>query len=255
MEIDLNADLGESFGPWKMGNDAEVLSVVTSANVACGFHAGDPLQMRMTVRTCIEKNVGIGAHPGFNDLVGFGRREVFGIGEDELKAMVIYQIGAIHAIAKAEKSNVRHVKMHGALANMASRDMRLARTVVSAVKEADLGLAIIAIAATCLERAAQELEVPYAGEIFADRAYNDDGTLVSRSEPGAMIHDPELCADNILRTVESGALTSRNGVKVPVNAHTVCVHGDTPEAVAIASTVRGRLEQRGIKVRRFSAGR
>ena len=251
MQIDLNADLGESFGPWKKGSDEQMLTIVTSANIACGFHAGDPLEMRKTVRTCLQNGVGIGAHPGYADLLGFGRREITGIAPDEMKASVIYQIGALQAIAAAENTAVTHVKMHGALANMASRDRALAETVISAVQEVDRSLIIVAIASTCLQRVAADLGAPHVGEIFADRAYNDDGTLASRSEPDAMIRDPETCADNILRTVETGALTARSGAKVPVDAGTVCVHGDNPEAVAIASAVRNRLDQAGIEVTRF----
>lgn len=252
MRIDINSDLGESFGPWRKGHDEELLSIVTSANIACGFHAGDPLEMRKTVAICRRNDVGIGAHPGFNDLIGFGRREISGIPPDELKAMVIYQIGALQAIAAAEQGAVTHVKMHGALANMASRSEKLAEILIAAVQEVAADLIIIAIASTGLESAAQRLGAPYVGEIFADRAYNDDGTLVSRSQPGAMIRQPEQCAENVLRAVESGALTSQNGVKVPVSAGTVCVHGDTPNSVAIAAAVRERLDQSGVEVRRFA---
>ena len=251
MRIDLNADLGESFGPWKMGHDEDLLKIVTSANIACGFHAGDPLHMRATVRTCLNNSVGIGAHPGFADLLGFGRREISGIPPDQLKAMVIYQIGALKAIAAAEGTEVRHVKMHGALANMASRDQSLADTVIGAVQELDTELTVIAIASTCLETAAREAGARYVAEIFADRSYNDDGTLVSRSEPDALVRDPQVCAENILRTVETGSLLSRSGAKVPVNAGTICVHGDKPEAVRIAEAVRNRLDQAGISVTRF----
>ncbi len=160
MRIDLNADLGESFGPWKKGNDDQMLAIVTSANIACGFHAGDPLEMRKTVRTCLRNGVGIGAHPGFGDLLGFGRREISGIGPDEMKASVIYQIGALQALAAAEHTAVTHVKMHGALANMASRDRELAETVIGAVQEIDRSLIIVAIASTCLQRVAADLGAP-----------------------------------------------------------------------------------------------
>ena len=252
MKIDLNADLGESFGPWKMGHDKELLSIVTSANIACGFHAGDPLQMRKTVQLCSEKDVGIGAHPGFADLQGFGRREIRGIPSDQLKAMIIYQVGALQAIAQAEGASLRHVKMHGALANMASRETGLATTVIDAVQELDDSLKIVVIASTRLESAAKSCGAKFVSEIFADRAYNDDGTLVSRSEPDALILDPARCADNVLRTVETGKLISRNGVAVSVNAETICVHGDKPEAVEIAAVVRNRLDQAGITLQKFS---
>ena len=252
MKIDLNADLGESFGPWKMGHDDALLQTVTSANIACGFHAGDPLHMEKTVIACHKNKVGIGAHPGFGDLSGFGRYEIKGIPPEQLRSMVIYQIGALQAIARFRGQAVRHVKMHGALANMASRDLSLAELLVGTVHDYDPSLTLIVIASTCLEQAALSAEAKYAAEIFADRAYEDNGTLVSRHEPDALIRDPQICADNILRAVETGTLTSRNGVRVKVNASTICVHGDTPEAVQIAAAVRNRLDQAGVSVRRFA---
>lgn len=251
MRIDLNADLGESFGPWKMGHDEELLQIVTSANIACGYHAGDPWHMHKTVQTCIQNNVGIGAHPGFPDLLGFGRLEIYGIPTEQLKAMIIYQIGALKALAATKGVEVRHVKMHGALANMASRDQKLADTVIAAVQELDPLLYVIVIASTCLEKAAKNAKAKHVSEIFADRAYNDDGTLVSRLVPDALILDPQTCADNILRAVETGTLTSLNGKKVPIDIGTICVHGDKPEAVKIAGTVRNRLAQAGISVEKF----
>ena len=251
MRIDLNADLGESFGPWKMGHDEDLLSIVTSANIACGFHAGDPHHMRTTVKACKDRQVGIGAHPGFADLTGFGRREILDIPFDQLRAMIIYQIGALQAIAQAEETSVRHVKMHGALANMASRDRRLAENAIQAVQELNTSLTIVVIASTQLEEAAQSQGAKYVSEIFADRAYNDDGTLVSRREPDALIVDPKTCAENILRAIETGHLRSRHGVPVRVSARTVCVHGDTPEAVSIASEIRNRLDQAGVTIATF----
>ena len=251
MKIDLNSDLGESFGTWRKGHDDEILKIVTSANIACGFHAGDPLEMRRTCRTCIENNVGIGAHPGFRDLAGFGRNEIFGMSEDELKSMVIYQIGALRAIAQAEAGEVRHVKMHGALANMATRDQDLADILVAAVLETGLDVTVMTIAATCLEIAARRQGARFVSEVFADRAYEDDGTLVPRNQPDAIIRDPRHCADHVLGMVETGAITSRNGKKIQITPGTVCVHGDTRGAVAIAATVRERLEGAGISVEKF----
>ncbi len=251
MKIDLNSDLGESFGTWRKGHDEEILKIVTSANIACGFHAGDPLEMRRTCRTCLANDVGIGAHPGFRDLAGFGRYEISGMGEDELKAMVIYQIGALQAVARSERGHVRHVKMHGALANMATRDQRLADTLVAAVLELDRDLTIMTIASTCLQKAAEQQQANYVAEVFADRAYEDDGTLVRRSDPDAMISDPAKCADHVLRMVETGAITSRHGKKIPIAPRTVCVHGDTLGAVAIAAAVRERLDAAGISVEKF----
>ena len=187
--IDLNADIGESFGVWRKGNDDEILQIVTSANIACGYHAGDPLTMRETIRLCNKRGVGIGAHPGFRDLAGFGRHEIYGIEIEELKSQVLYQIGALQCIARAEAAEVGHIKLHGALSNMASRDRKLAESVLSAIVEARLRLPVFATASTELQRAAESVGIVCVAEIFADRAYEDDGTLVSRNTPGAMILD------------------------------------------------------------------
>jgi UPF0271 protein len=252
--IDLNADLGESFGPWRMGRDAEMLDIVTSANVACGFHAGDPVEMRRTVRLCRDKGVGIGAHPGFRDLEGFGRRRILGLSAEELTAMMLYQIGALRAIARAEGAALTHVKPHGALNNMASEDRALADTLVAAVRAAGDDLVMMAIAATALEDAARADGGAVVSEVFADRAYNDDGTLVARGLPGAMIHDPDAAADNVLRMIDDQAVTSITGRKVPVRPETVCVHGDGPAAVALAANLRTRLEAAGVTVARLAPG-
>lgn len=249
--IDLNADLGESFGPWRMGADEALLQIITSANVACGFHAGDPVVMDQTVQLARRNGVAIGAHPGFRDLEGFGRRRIHGLGADELKTLIRYQVGALEAIARAHGSRVGHVKLHGALGNMASEDATIAGLFVDAVKALDAELVVVTMASTALERAATEQGHPLAREIYADRAYNDDGTLVTRGTPGAMIHDAGEAADRVLRMLDEGALTSINGNKVPVAPETVCVHGDGPEALAMAETLRHRLEQAGVAVRAF----
>lgn len=248
MKIDLNADLGESFGAWQMGHDAAMLDIVTSANVACGFHAGDPLVMRDTVRLCRDKGVGIGAHPGFRDLEGFGRRQIHGMPDDKLSAMITYQIGALQAIARAEGATVGHVKLHGALSNMCMTDRHMADVFAQAVRSISDELVIMAVAETELQRAAEQVGGPLLREVFADRTYNDDGTLVSRSHPNAVIHDAEQAAEHVLRMVEEQAVTSINGVKVPVCPETVCVHGDNPAAVRLAETVRARLEGAGVIV-------
>ncbi len=249
--IDLNADLGESFGAWRMGQDAEMLDIVTSANIACGFHAGDPAEMARTVRLCRDKGVGIGAHPGFDDLRGFGRRQIRGTSDDELAAMILYQIGALAAIAKAEGAELRHVKMHGALSNMCMTDRAMADIFARTLRRFSGELVIMAVAATEIQAAAEAVGGPLVAEVFADRTYNDDGTLVSRTEPGAVIHDAELAADHVLRMVEDQAITSINGVKVPVRPDTICVHGDNLSAVKLAMRVRERLEQAGVTVTRF----
>jgi UPF0271 protein len=249
--IDLNADLGESFGPWVMGRDAEMLDIVTSANVACGFHAGDPSEMARTVALCRDKGVSVGAHPGFQDLQGFGRRQIPGLSDGEIEALVLYQIGALQSIAAAGGIGLRHVKMHGALSNMCMTDRRMADAFARAVRRLSDDLVIMAVAETEIQRAAEAAGGPLVSEVFADRAYNDDATLVSRSQPGAVIHDAEMAADHVLRMVEDQAITSINGVKVPVRPDTVCVHGDNPQAVRLAATVRTRLEKAGIGVRAF----
>lgn len=250
-KIDLNADLGESFGAWSMGRDAEMLEIVTSANIACGFHAGDPAHMAQTVRLCLSKGVGIGAHPGFDDLEGFGRRQITGTPPETLGAMILYQIGALQAIALAAGGSVRHVKLHGALSNMCMTDRPMADVFARAVRRLSDQLVIMAVAATEIEHAAVATGGPLVREVFADRTYNDDGTLVSRAQTGAVIHDAEQAADHVLRMVEDQAITSINGVKVPVRPETICVHGDNPGAVRLAATVRNRLEAAGVTVARF----
>lgn len=251
MRIDLNADLGESYGPWTMGDDEAMLDIVTSANVACGFHGGDPVVMKETVARCAARGVAIGAHPSFDDRRGFGRRRMDMPG-DELAALLVYQIGALQATATAAGQRVTHAKLHGALANMASEDAGVAAAAIGAVKSVDPALVIVAMASTELEHQALALDMPIAREIYADRAYNDDGTLVSRAVPGAVIHDPVQAAERVVRAVDEQAVTSVNGVKVPVVPETVCVHGDNPAAVALASRVRERLETSGVSVVPFA---
>ena len=251
MTIDLNADLGESYGPYRMGNDEAMLDIVSSANIACGFHAGDPTVMARTVNLCMEKGVSIGAHPGFNDVEGFGRRRIQGIGAAELQAMLAYQIGALQGIAAAHGATVRHVKMHGALANMASEDLVLATTCIAGVQAVDAELVIVAMASTALERAGTELDAPIVREVYADRAYNDDGTLVARTIQGAIIEDAEEAADRVLSMVRDRQVVSLNGVTVAVEPESVCVHGDHPHSVRIAAAVRSRLEAAGIEISAF----
>ncbi len=251
--LDLNADLGESFGPWRMGQDEALFDIITSANVACGFHAGDPMEMDRTVERARAKGVAVGAHPGFRDLEGFGRRRIQGLAPEEVRTLVRYQVGALAAIARAHGLHLSHVKLHGALANMASEDETIARPFIEAVAAFDPELAVIAMAATALERAAAAHPHPLVREIYADRAYNDDGTLVARGVPGAVLHDADAAADRVLRMLEEGALTSINGVRVPVKPETVCVHGDGPEALHMAETLRTRLERAGVRVESFRA--
>lgn len=248
--IDLNADMGESFGPWKMGDDTSLLDIVTSANIACGFHAGDPDVMASTMRTALEKGVGIGAHPGFNDLQGFGRQRL-SLPADKLRNMVQYQIGAAQAIARANGAQLRHVKLHGALGNMTSENAELARTCFRAALDVDPNLIMVVLAATAQEAAARELDCAMACEIFADRAYNDDCTLVDRREPDAVIHDADIAADRIVKMVKDGAIHAVSGRKVKTRIDTICLHGDTPGAVSIAEKVKRTLVDAGIKLKTF----
>lgn len=249
--IDLNADLGESYGPWKMGDDAAMLDIVTSANVACGFHAGDPSIMTHTVRRARARAVRVGAHPGFDDIRGFGRRRMTGLPDEDLRASIIYQVGALRAIAAAEGVDVTHVKLHGALSNMACEDPALASLCIEAVQAALPSVIVVVVAATGLQDAAQRAGCPFVQELFADRAYADDGNLVSRSLPGAMIHDPGEASERMLRMLDEGAIITASGKRIAVDARTICVHGDSPGAVRMAESLRERLEKGGIRVASF----
>lgn len=248
--VDLNSDMGEGYGRWSLGDDAALLDIVTSANIACGFHAGDPDVMAQTMRLAVEKGVGIGAHPGFPDLQGFGRRRMHLPGESLANA-IRYQVGAASAMARAAGGRLRHLKLHGALSNMASEDAALARLCYAAALEVEPDLVIMVLAATAMEVVVREMGCPYASEIFADRAYEDDATLVDRAKPGAVIHDPALAAARMVEMVRAGAIIAESGKSIPARIDTICLHGDTPEAVAIARKVRSALEGSGITVARF----
>lgn len=243
-KLNLNSDLGESFGAWVMAGDAAMLGIVNSANVACGYHAGDPLVMTQTVERAKKNGVSIGAHPSFPDLQGFGRRRM-DIPGLELEAMLIYQIGALDACARAQGSKVTHVKPHGALSNIASADRKVADAVARAVHRLDPSLILLAPAASQMALAGKEIGLKIVEEIFADRAYLDDGNLVPRSQPGAMIHGAEASLAHVLRMVEESALISINGKRIPVNPQSICVHGDNAEAVAVAQAIRDGLTKAG----------
>lgn len=245
--LNLNADLGESFGAWQMGDDAAMLAVVNSANVACGFHAGDPLVMRRTVATARQQGVSLGAHPSFLDLQGFGRRRIE-MGKAELEACVIYQIGALAALARAEGAELSHVKAHGALSNMACEDPQLAQAVARAVRAFDARLILLAPALSCLATAGHEAGLRVVEEVFADRAYADDGSLLPRSQPGAVLHDAQACVQHVMAIVRAGALRSVNGVELPVRVQSICVHGDNPQAVVTAKAVRAALQEAGYEL-------
>ena len=242
--INLNADLGESFGAWRMGNDESLLEVVNSANVACGFHAGDPAIMRDTVRLALARGVSIGAHPSYPDLQGFGRR-VMQMSARDLEATLLYQVGALQAMAAAEGGRVTHVKPHGALNNVACADAAVAATVVRAVQRLDRTLILLAPAHSELVKAAEAAGQPVRHEVFADRAYLDDGQLMPRSQPGAVLHDAQTCVAHVLRMLEAQAIVATSGHRLPTRIDSVCVHGDGPEAVATARAIRLALQQAG----------
>jgi UPF0271 protein len=249
--VDLNCDMGESFGVYTLGDDAEMLKIVTSANIACGFHAGDPLVIDRTVTLARQAGVAIGAHPGFLDLWGFGRRSILGDSPREIEKMVIYQIGAVQALAAAAGHRITHVKPHGALANMAAADPDLALACAQATKAVDPDLIFVVMPGMATERAAEKIGLKMACEVFADRTYDDDGNLTSRKKTGAVLHDADEAARRVLRMVEEQAITTVSGRRIPVRIDTICVHGDNPAAVAMARTIRTVLEGAGVTIRPF----
>lgn len=250
LSVDLNADMGESFGPWKMGDDGALLKVVTSANVACGWHAGDANIMAQTMAMAKQNNINIGAHPGFADLQGFGRRRIK-LDDRELANLVTYQLGAALAIARAQGGQIHHLKLHGALANMCSEDESMARVCYEAALSVAPEIIIMAMATTAQERAVRSLGCNWVGEIFADRAYEDTGLLVDRSKAGAMIHDVEKAAARIITMVQEQAILTASGKRLPTRVDTVCLHGDGPKAVEMARELRKRLTDAGVTIRPF----
>lgn len=248
--VDLNADMGEGFGPWKMGDDAALLDIVTSANIACGFHAGDPDVMARSMRIAHQRGVGIGAHPGFADLQGFGRRRLR-LSTEEMENMIAYQIGAAIGVARSVGANLRHVKLHGALSNMATESPEVARTCLQSVMRVDPALILVVLAATPLEQVARDLGAQVACEIFADRAYNDDASLVDRSLPGAVLKDASEAGARMVRMLREGAIITQSGKRVACQIDTICLHGDSPAAVEMAAAVRAALEADGVELCRF----
>ncbi len=253
LAVDLNADMGESFGPWPMGDDAALLDVVTSANIACGFHGGDWDTMAKTMGLAVSRNVGIGAHPGFPDLQGFGRRRM-DVGTESLGNLVRYQVGAAQAMAHSAGGEVRHLKLHGALANMASEDKAMALACYRAALSVAPDLIVMVLAGTAQQAAAHELGCRAACEIFADRAYNDDATLVDRRIEGGVIHDPEVASARVLEMLRAGAIIAESGKRIPTQIDTACMHGDTPTAVALSRAVREKLEGSGVRIAMFEGG-
>ncbi|MDR1355945.1 MAG: LamB/YcsF family protein [Propionibacteriaceae bacterium] len=248
MYIDLNSDLGEAFGSWNMGDDAAMLAVVSSANVACGFHAGDPLVMR---RTCIAAKlarVGVGAHPGYPDLVGFGRRRL-DCSPEEVAADVAYQVAALLGVAKSVGAKVTHVKPHGALYNVIAKDALLATAVAKAIKEVAPQLPVLTLPGSAMVTAAQQVGIRVVTEAFADRAYNADGSLVDRRITGAVLHDIDLICERMVLLATEHVISAIDGTEIELSAQSICVHGDTPGAVRIAQAVRAALETAGVEVR------
>ncbi|MFQ0994469.1 LamB/YcsF family protein [Gilliamella sp. ESL0232] len=249
--IDLNSDLGESFGQWQMGNDEAMLNVVSSANIACGFHAGSPAGILKTLNAAKANNVQVGAHVGYPDLVGFGRRNM-DVATDELTADVIYQIGALKGLATSIGTKVSYVKPHGALYNTIAHDKRQAMAVIDALCLVDPTLILVALAGSKLIEWAKEKGLNVVAEAFADRAYHADGTLVSRKEVGAVLHDPDLVAERMLQLVNDGGVMSIEGQFVRIEAGSICVHGDSAGALGMAQKVRQKLQQNGIHIASFA---
>lgn len=246
-KVDLNSDIGESFGDYKLGMDEEVLKHISSANIACGFHAGDPLTMDKTVEMAVGENAAIGAHPGFPDLMGFGRREMK-ITAEEAKCYIKYQIGALWAFARSKGVSLQHVKVHGAFYNMAAKDAGLSEAIAQAIYETDKDLILVGLANSEMIKAGKKANLKVANEVFADRAYNKDGTLVSRKKEGAMIHDEDEAILRVLRMVKEGKVTAITGEDIDIQADTICVHGDNPRAVEFVEKIKRALQAEGVEV-------
>ncbi len=248
--IDLNSDLGEGYGAWRMGDDEAMLSIVSSANVACGFHAGDPAGILRTVKAAAERGVSIGAHVSYPDRVGFGRRDM-DVASAELTADIVYQIGALQGLAAAAGARVRYVKPHGALYNRIAGDAKQGAAVIDAIKAVDKSLVLMGLANTPILEQARKAGIETVAEAFADRAYTPSGRLVSRREPGAVLHDSALITERMIRLAIDGTLEASDGSTIRIAAQSICVHGDSPGAVTIARDIRAAFETRGIKVRSF----
>ena len=245
--INLNADMGEGFGAYDIGDDAGLLKIIRSASIACGFHAGDPVTMQRLVTQAVADGVSIGAHPGFNDLWGFGRRRI-DMSPRELEYMIAYQIGALQAMACYANSKVTHLKPHGALNNMAAENIELALAIGRAIKTVDRDIIYVALAGSEMEKAGHELGLPVACEGFCDRLYDDDGNLTSRKVPGAVLHDPEVVRERVVHMVLNDEIVSRNGKALKLHLDTLCVHGDEPSGVIVARAARQGLEAAGVRV-------
>lgn len=249
-QVDINCDLGESFGQYTIGADEQILEYVTSANIACGFHAGDPTVMRKTVRMALDKGVKIGAHPGLQDLAGFGRRPM-AISAEEAYDLVIYQIGALSAFLKAEGSTMQHVKPHGALYNMAAENTELSESIAQAVYDVDPNLVLFGLSGSELALAGERIGLQVAHEVFSDRTYQTDGTLTSRREPHALIEEDERAVHQVVRMVREGRVRTVQGEDIELKADTVCIHGDGSHALQFAKTITAKLKEAGIHLKAF----
>lgn len=252
--VDLNSDLGESFGAYTIGMDEEILKYVSSANIACGWHAGDPMVMERTIALAKKFGTAVGAHPGFPDRMGFGRRNM-AVTPAEARAYVKYQLGAFTAFAKSEGMEVQHVKLHGAFYNMAAVDEALAYAVCEAIRDVDSNLILLGLAGSKMIEAAKAIGLPAASEVFADRAYHDDGTLVSRKLPGAVIHEKKEALRRVIRMVKEGVVESVNGTVIPIQADSICVHGDNPSALEFVKLIRETLLAEGVEIRSLGSDR
>ena len=250
--VDLNSDMGEGFGDWRMGDDAALLDIVSSANVACGFHAGDPQIMSRTFTLAAEKKVNVGAHPGFPDLWGFGRR-VLPLTPAEIERIVAYQVGAAQALSAHAGNPIRYVKPHGALGNLTPTHPEITKAICRAIKAVDASLWFMTFANSNAVEIARDMGLRTCNEIFADRAYADDGQLVPRGQPGAVIKDPQQAAERVLRMVRQGAIECQSGKRIEgVQIDTICIHGDTPTALAMARQLRQTLEMAGVAIKSFA---
>lgn len=248
--VDLNCDLGESFGTYQKGRDEDILDFVTSANIACGYHAGDPSVMRKTVKLALDKNVGIGAHPGLPDLMGFGRRPMQ-ISPEEAYDMVVYQVGALYGFVKAEGGTMQHVKPHGALYNMAAKDEEIADAIAEAVYNLDPELILFGLSGSELVKAGNRAGLQTASEVFSDRTYQKDGALTSRTLPNALIEKEEESVAQVVRMVREGKVNSLQNVDIPIQADTICIHGDGARALEFAQTIRNGLSAADITIERI----
>ncbi|PLS14769.1 lactam utilization protein LamB [Bacillus sp. M6-12] len=248
--IDINCDMGESFGAYRMGRDEEILDFITSANIACGFHAGDPSTMRKTVQMALEKNVGIGVHPGLQDLAGFGRRDIQ-ISPQEAYDLVLYQIGALYGFVKAEGGRLQHVKPHGALYNMAARSPKLSEAIAEAIYKVDPQLILVGLAESELVKAGEKAGLLSASEVFSDRTYQEDGSLTPRLESNALIKDHDAAIGQVIKIVKEGKVRSLQGTDIQIKADTVCIHGDGESALEFARYISNALRNVGIKIEKI----